>query len=167
MHYWRERRDDHSVNIGVCWQGDKRSAIDAGRSFPIPHFERISRINGIRLISLQKNEGAEQLQNMPTGMRVEILEDSFDEGDDAFIDTAAIMECMRLVITSDTAIAHLAGALGRPTWLALRHIPDWRWLLNQVGSPWCPTMQLFRQTAPGDWQTVFAAMESELKKLQS
>jgi TPR repeat/Tetratricopeptide repeat len=165
MNYWRQRLDDRLVNIGVCWQGDKRSASDTGRSFPIRYLERIAQMSGIRLISLQKNEGLEQLRNLPPGMHVEILEDGFDEGYDAFIDTAAIMECVHLIIASDTAIAHLAGALGRPTWLALRHIPNWRWLLNQMRSPWYPTMHLFRQNSPGDWQTVFAAMENELKKL--
>jgi hypothetical protein len=157
--------DDRLVNIGICWQGDKRSAIDTGRSFPVRWLERIARIGGLRLISLQKNDGIEQLQNLPPGMHVEVLDDGVDDGRDAFIDTAAIMERLHLIITSDTAIAHLAGALGRPTWLALRHIPDWRWRLGQVHCPWYPTMHLFRQNSPGNWRTVFGAMETELKKL--
>jgi ADP-heptose:LPS heptosyltransferase len=96
-------------------------------------------------------------------MKVETLGDDFDGGPDAFIDTAAVMECLDLVITADTAAAHLAGALGRPTWVALKHMPDWRWLLDRADSPWYPTIRLFRQPKPGDWTSVFAAMEAELR----
>jgi ADP-heptose:LPS heptosyltransferase len=117
---------------------------------------------GVRLISLQKNNGVEQLENLPAGMRVETLGDDFDSGLDAFIDTAAAMECVDLIITADTAIAHLAGALARPTWVALKHVPDWRWLLDRSDSPWYPTMKLFRQPSPGDWPSVFADIEAEL-----
>jgi hypothetical protein len=71
---------------------------------------------------------------------------------------------MELIITSDTSVAHLAGALGRPTWLALKHVPDWRWLLGRDDSPWYPTMRLFRQTKPKDWDGVFARIHAELVK---
>ena len=96
------------------------------------------------------------------GFGVETLGADFDIPPDAFIDTAAVMENLDLVITSDTAIAHLAGALGRPVWVALKHVPDWRWLLERSDNPWYPTMRLFRQPAPNDWSGVFAAMESQL-----
>ena len=115
------------------------------------------------MISLQKNDGVEQLRSLPAEMQLEVPE-GIDEGQDAFIDTAAIMENLDLIITSDTAIAHLAGALARPTWLALRHVPEWRWLLKEPRNAWYPTMHLFRQEFPGDWQGVFASMECELKK---
>jgi ADP-heptose:LPS heptosyltransferase len=72
------------------------------------------------------------------------------------------MENVDLVITSDTAIAHLAGALGRPTWVALKHVPDWRWGLDRSDSPWYPTIRLFRQATPDDWSGVFAEMASNL-----
>lgn len=163
--YWHKGFDDGLINIGVCWQGNKQSAIDAGRSFPVECLEQIAQIRGVRLISLQKNDGIEQLRSLRTSMQINVLADGFDEGQDSFIDTAAIMEHLQLVITSDTAIAHLAGALGRPTWVALRHVPDWRWLLDDVRCPWYPTMHLFRQSFPGNWQSVFAAMQAELKKL--
>ena len=77
--------------------------------------------------------------------------DEFDGGPDAFVDTAAVMSHLDLIITSDTSIAHLAGALGRPTWVALKYVPDWRWLLDRDDSPWYPTMRLFRQERDGDW----------------
>ena len=97
-------------------------------------------------------------------MRVEALGEDFDAGPDAFVDTAAVMESLDLVVTLDSAIAHLAGALGRPAWLALQFVPDWRWQLDRSDSPWYPTMRLFRQKARGDWQSVFTAMEEALRK---
>src|SRR5205823_3430382 len=126
------------------------------------HFERIAKLPGVRLISLQKNAGAEQLRDLPAGMNVQTLGNPLDPGPDALVDTAAIMENLDLVITSDTAVAHLAGALGRPVWVALNFVPDWRWLLDRTDSPWYPTMRLFRQTERGNWQSVFAAMEAQL-----
>jgi hypothetical protein len=99
---------------------------------------------------------------------IEALGEDFDAGPDAFLDAAAVMMCLDLVICSDTSIAHLAGALGVKTWVALRCIPDWRWMLKRPDSPWYPTLQLFRQTARGEWGTVFdeirLAVIAELKK---
>jgi hypothetical protein len=161
---WRERIGSEGFKIGICWQGAK---IDPLRSFPLRHFEQLAKLPNVRLISLQKNDGVEQLFDLPAGMKVEILGENFDTGSNAFIDTAAAMECLDLVITPDTSIAHLAGALGRPTWAALKHVPDWRWLLDRSDSPWYPTMKLFRQAAPGDWASVFAAMVSELAEQTS
>ena len=95
-------------------------------------------------------------------MRVETLGDDFDAGPDAFLDAAAAMRCCDLVITSDTAIAHLAGALGVKTWVALRQVPDWRWMMDRADSPWYPTLRLFRQPSHDDWRGVFAQMEQSL-----
>ncbi len=159
---WRARIGSEGFRIGICWQGNKQAEVDAGRSFPLRHFENLAKIPNVRLISLQKNDGVEQLADLPPGMTVETLGDDFDAGPDAFVDTAAAMECLDLVITSDTAVAHLAGALGRPAWIALKYVPDWRWLLDRRDSPWYPTMRLFRQQAPGDWHSIFAAIETEL-----
>jgi ADP-heptose:LPS heptosyltransferase len=118
----------------------------------------------VRLISLQKEFGVEQLEELPAGLTVETLGE-FDDGPDAFIDTAAVMESLDLIVTSDTSIAHLAGALGRPTWVALKNVPDWRWLLDRDDSPWYPTLRLFRQETSGDWTSVLANMERELRSL--
>jgi ADP-heptose:LPS heptosyltransferase len=85
----------------------------------------------------------------------------------AFVDTAAVMANLDLVITSDTALAHLAGALGVRVWVALQHVADWRWLVDREDSPWYPTMRLFRQSQPGDWQGVFARIAGELQALSS
>jgi ADP-heptose:LPS heptosyltransferase len=86
----------------------------------------------------------------------------FDEGADAFLDTAAIMQNCDLVITADTAPAHLAGALGIPCWVALKFVPEWRWFLERSDTPWYPHTRLFRQKQPGEWRSVFADMEAEL-----
>ncbi len=161
---WKSKIGAHGFKIGICWQGEKSGAIDVGRSFPLAHFEPLSKLPGVRLISLQKNAGVEQLGDLPPGMIVETLGDAFDAGPDAFLDSAAVMENFDLVITSDTAIAHLAGALGRPVWAALKYVPDWRWLLDRDDSPWYRTMRLFRQKSPGAWRDVFLEMERELAK---
>jgi hypothetical protein len=152
------------LTIGICWQGSVRR-FDRGRSFSIEEFSGISKLSGVHLISLHKGAGESQLDALPEGMAVETLGPDFDTGSDAFLDTAAVMACCDLVITSDTAIAHLAGALGRPVWVALRHVPDWRWLLDRPDSPWYPTMRLFRQTEDGNWRGVFSAIESALKQM--
>ncbi len=159
---WSERLGSEGFRIGICWQGNKASDADAGRSIPLRCFAGLAGIPGVRLISLQKNDGIEQLNDLPSGLTVEVPGEDFDAGPDAFVDTAAVMENLDLVVTCDTAVAHLAAALGRPTWVALKHVPDWRWLLDRSDSPWYPTVTLFRQKQPGDWSAVFAAMEAAL-----
>jgi tetratricopeptide (TPR) repeat protein len=164
---WKARMGMHGFRIGISWQGAVGGEIDIGRSFPVSHFETLAAIPRLRLISLQKNAGLEQLRDLPAGMNVETLGDELDPGTEAFFDTAAVMESLDLVITSDTAIAHLAGALGRPVWVALSHVPDWRWLLDRDSSPWYPTMKLFRQPRRNDWAGAFAAMKTSLLALFS
>jgi ADP-heptose:LPS heptosyltransferase len=90
------------------------------------------------------------------------LGDDFDAGDSAFLDTAAVMKCVDLVIICDTSIAHLGGALGCPTWVLIKEVADWRWLLNRADTAWCPTMRLFRRSQRGDWETVFEEVSREL-----
>ncbi len=158
---WRERIGARGFRVGIAWQGS-RNRIDVGRSVPLEMFGRLASIPGIRLISLQKGEG---LSQGPKDLAVEALGDDFDAGTQAFLDSAAVMTQLDLIITCDTALAHLAGALGRPTWVALKHVPDWRWLLDRTDSPWYPSMRLFRQSRRGDWDGVFAAMQKALAPL--
>lgn len=162
---WKDKIGPQGFKVGICWQGEKSGVVDIGRSFQLTQFESLSKIPGVRLISLQKNAGVEQLRELPAGMKVETLGDDFDAGPDAFLDTAAAMESLDLVIASDTAIAHLAGALGRPVWVALKFVPDWRWLLDRTDSPWYPSMRLFRQASQGDWPGVFSEIAQELATL--
>jgi Tfp pilus assembly protein PilF len=158
---FRQKIGSGGFKIGIGWQGDPRTPIDKGRSFPVRALERIAALPGVRLISLQKFDGTEQLANLPPTMRVERLDDGFD-ADGAFRDTAAVMENLDLVITSDSALVHLAGALGRPAWLALQKVPEWRWMLERTDSPWYPSVRLFRQREAGDWDGLFAEMAAEL-----
>jgi tetratricopeptide (TPR) repeat protein len=167
IRHWRDRIGSEGFRIGICWQGAVGGEVDIGRSFPVRHFAPLAEIPGTRLISLQKNAGVEQLHDLPAGMTVEAFGDALDPGPQAFVDTAAAMENLDLVITSDTAVAHLAGALGRRTWLALNYVPDWRWLLDRDESPWYPTMKLFRQPRRNDWAGVFAAIRTSLLELLS
>jgi Tfp pilus assembly protein PilF len=157
---WKSRLGGHGFRIGIAWQGKEEMRGLEGKSFPVAALERIASLSNVRLISLQKGQGAEQLDCLPAGMTVETYD--FDEGPDAFLDSAAMIEACDLVITADTAPAHLAGALGVPTWIALKHVPDWRWFLASDDSPWYPSARLFRQTATGNWGSVFAAMATQL-----
>ena len=157
---WRERIGVSGLKIGICWQGTL--STDKGRSAPLRQFHCIAAIPGVRLISLQKINGLDQLANLPEGMRVEMLGEDFENGPDVFADTAAVMAHLDLVITTDTSIAHLAGALGRPVWVALKHSANWRWLLDRSDSPWYPTARLYRQSVRMEWDAVFERMAADL-----
>jgi hypothetical protein len=160
---WRQRLGGNGLKVGIAWQGNPNRHEDKGRSISLRQFLPLMEVPGIRLISLQKNDGLDQPSAVPE-LRLESLGQDFDAGPGAFVDTAAVMESLDLVITSDTAVAHLAGALGRPVWVALRAVPDWRWMLERSDSPWYPTMRLFRQATRDDWKPVFADMARELAK---
>ena len=150
------------INIGICWQGNPARKIDARRSIPLAAFAPLARVADVRLISLQKTHGLDQLRDLPDSMQVIVPGDGFDDGPDAFLDTAPLVQGLDLVVTSDTAVAHLAGALGRPVWLGLQWMPEWRWMLERTSSPWYPTMRLFRQPTRGDWSGVFNLMAEAL-----
>lgn len=158
---WRSHIGARGFKIGIAWQG---SALASQRSFPLAlAVDRLKRVPGIRLISLQKHNGLEQLEGVPVGT-VETLGEDFDPGPDAFLDTAAAMSCCDLFITPDTSVAHLAGALGIPTWLALPFVSDWRWLEDRADTPWYPKTRLFRQQAPGNWASIFDDMSNQLEQ---
>jgi tetratricopeptide (TPR) repeat protein len=163
---WRDRLGSQGFKVGICWQGKPDYKDEPGRSVPLSCFRPLASIPGVRLISLQKHHGLDQLENLPSDMRVETFGQDFDESSDAFVDTAAMMASLDLVITSDTSVAHLAGALGRPVWVALQHVPHWLWMLDRRDSPWYPTMTLYRQEVRDDWATVFRAIADDLAKLQ-
>ncbi|HEX4637306.1 MAG TPA: tetratricopeptide repeat protein [Rhizomicrobium sp.] len=158
--HWNEKLGAHGFRIGIAWQGNQTVPGSEGKSFPVRALEGISKLPGVRLIRLQKNTGSEQLDHLPAGMTVESY--GFDEGPDAFLDSAAIMKNCDLVISADSAPAHLAGALGIEAWVALKQVPDWRWFLDRNDSPWYPSLRLFRQPATGDWASVFRTMEAEI-----
>lgn len=159
---WAAHVGDEGFRIGIVWKGNPSRVIDGGRSVPLACFAPLARLPGVRLISLQKRYGLEQLQQLPAGMRVETLPEDFDEGPDAFADSAALVQHLDLVVSSDTSMAHLAGALGRPVFLALKFVPEWRWFLGREDTPWYPGHRLFRQPVLDDWDSAFEAMAAAL-----
>ena len=162
---WSRKIRSDGFKVGITWQGNPEQRIDVGRSIPLKYFEPLSQIEGIRLINLQKYHGLEQMEQISFRDMIESPGTQFDEGSDAFVDSIAIIKSLDLVITSDTSIAHLAGALGCPVWLGLKHVPDWRWQLHRDDSPWYPSMRLFRQKRPGDWSSVLYDMSGEIRKV--
>ncbi len=161
---WRERIGGAGTRVGVVWQGNPRYGQDHRRSVPLRHFAPLAALPGVRLFSLQAVHGLDQLGSLPAGMVVEQLGEGITANPDGVSEIAAAMAALDLVVSSDTAMAHLAGALGRPVWVALNDEPDWRWLFERPDSPWYPTMRLFRQKAPGDWDGVFARIAAALKE---
>jgi tetratricopeptide (TPR) repeat protein len=162
---WAARIGAHGFKIGISWQGNPNPEADIGRSVPLAAFASLAALPNVRLISLQKGAGTEQLADLPQGMAVETLGEDFDAGPDAFVDTAAAMVHLDLVVTCDTSIAHLAGALGAPAWVVLKRVAEWRWLRDRADSPWYPTMQLFRQRERGDWNELFERVAAALEPL--
>jgi Tfp pilus assembly protein PilF len=163
--HWKARLDAMGgFKVGINWQGNPNSPHEPGRSMPLAHFQHLAR-EGVSLISLQKGFGVEQIPAANKRFRVVEFGAELDERNGPFMDTAAVMQNLELVVTSDTVTAHLAGALGVPVWVALAHDTDWRWMLAREDSPWYPSMRLFRQSQPGQWSDVFERIGAELKKL--
>ena len=156
---WALRLGARGFKIGLCWRGSQDWRADPNRSLRLSCFDPLAAVPGVRLISLQVDEGDESA-TVPWLERLEAL----DAGADAFIDTAAVMANLDLVVTCDTSIAHLAGALGRPTAVLLRTVPEWRWMLGRADSPWYPTMQIFRQSQPGAWQAPVEQLVAAVRK---
>lgn len=158
---WSARIGANGFRIGVCWRGN--ASINLKRSIPLSAFGAVAAIEGVRLISLVKDQAPIDIVTPNGPFTIECLGADFDTGPDSFIDCAAAMAGLDLIITSDTAIAHLAGALGRAVFVALKHAPDWRWLLERADSPWYPTMRLFRQPSRDAWAPVFDAIAAEVE----
>jgi hypothetical protein len=163
VEHWRERLADiRGLRVGIAWQGNSQFAWDQWRSMALAEFEPLSQVDGVRLVSLQKGDDRDATRASAARLGVIDLGDDLDREAGAFMDTAAIIGHLDLVVTSDSATAHLAGALGAPVWVALPRAPEWRWMLERTDTPWYPTMRLFRQKALGDWQTPFRQMAAEL-----
>ncbi|MCP4382710.1 MAG: tetratricopeptide repeat protein [Hyphomicrobiales bacterium] len=161
---WRDRIGGDGFRIGICWSGDPDHQADRGRSIPLTAFAPLAAIPGVRLISLQAINGLDQLADLPSDMSVETLGDDIADNPDGLAEIAAVTAALDLVISADTAVAHLAGALGRPTWTGIRFQPEWRWPEGKSEPPWYPTMWLFRQPAIGDWAGVINDMSTYLSK---
>ncbi|HTV48209.1 MAG TPA: tetratricopeptide repeat protein [Phycisphaerae bacterium] len=149
---WQDRVNEHSpgLKVGLVWAGNSTHKNDRNRSMKLSSLALLGQVSGVHFFSLQKGEAAAQARTPPAGLE---LVDWTDELKD-FADTAALIANLDLVITVDTAVAHLAGAMGKRVWTLLPFIPDWRWMLGREDSPWYPTMRLFRQGIRGDWDGV-------------
>jgi tetratricopeptide (TPR) repeat protein len=154
----RVQREGIRLRAGLVWTGRTKAKRERGRSCSLDLFSALARFDEVTFYSLQKGEGAEQAKTPPKDMKlIDYTEEIHD-----FSDTAAFIENLDLVISIDTAVSHLAGALGKPVWTLLPFVPDWRWMLNRDDSPWYPTMRLFRQPSPGDWEAVVKNIAWEL-----
>jgi tetratricopeptide (TPR) repeat protein len=160
---WRQRLQSvEGFRIGVNWHGRENHEVARRRDIPLDLVASLAKVPGVKLISLQKGIGQQELDAAPNRWPILSLGE-FDTEHGAFMDTAAVMMDLDMVISSDTAVPHIAGALGVPVWVALPFVPDWRWLLDRSDSPWYPTMRLFRQTKLGDWQGPFEEIKAALR----
>jgi hypothetical protein len=160
--FWRTKICRHGFRVGIVWAGRPEHENDHHRSCALEYFMPLAQMEGIRLYGLQKGESARKVKKMPDGRVVENLGQDFEN----FADTAGAVANLDLVISVDTAVAHLAGAMGKPVWLLLPFAPDWRWLTDREDSPWYPTMRLFRQKSRGNWTEVFQRLTAELAKIR-
>lgn len=166
--YWRrELQAMPGFKIGIAWQGNPQYKGDRQRSIPLAQFLPLARLEGVCLVSLQKGPGTEQIAQLADRLPVVDLGKRLDEESGPFMDSAALCKVLDLVIAPDSAILHLAGALGVPVWAAITFAPHWPWLLGREDSPWYQTMRLFRQRERGDWGEVFRRMARELKPLMA
>ena len=154
----RLQHDGSPLKIGLIWSG---GGLPLKKSASLDMFSPLGKLKDVTFYSLQKGPPAEQAKNSPEGM---IFVDYTDELHD-FSDTAAFIENLDLVISVDTAVAHLSGALGKPVWTLLPFVPDWRWLLDREDSPWYPSMKLFRQPSLEDWKSVIDKVLDNLRRL--
>jgi tetratricopeptide (TPR) repeat protein/glycosyltransferase involved in cell wall biosynthesis len=147
------------AKVGIVWTGSPTHPYNYKRTCPLPEWEPLLRTPGVAFYSLQKGPQVEDLAQLPDSVQVQDLSEQLPD----FAETAAAIAQLDLVITIDTSVAHLAGALGKPVWLLLDTCPDWRWLLDRDDSPWYPTMRLFRQATTGDWVEVIERVQVALQ----
>jgi tetratricopeptide (TPR) repeat protein len=160
---WRKRiaPDPEKLKVGLVWAGNLHPIHNRKRTMPLSVLAPLGNAAGVSFYSLQKGPADQEAKTPPAGMK---LIDWSGELND-FADTAALIAALDRVITIDTSVAHLAGTLGKPTWVLLPFVADWRWLTDRENSPWYPTMRLFRQTRLGDWLGPVARVAEELERL--
>ena len=160
---WRGRLSVPRFRVGIVWGGRPTGPNEVlslqYRSCGLEHFAALADVDGVALYGLQKGPPAAQVDELSDQIIVGNLGEHFDD----FADTAAAVENLDLVISIDTSVAHLAGAMGKPVWVLLKSDADWRWLLEREDSPWYPTMRLFRQRRRGDWNKVLSRVAGELR----
>ena len=170
---WKKKLGNTDIfKVGICWQGNSNystpflRAVVAAKSLPLEKLQPLSTIPNVKLYCLQKETGIDQLNHLSSNFPITIFDEDFDQSKGRFMDTAAVMKNLDLVITIDTSICHLAGAIGVPVWVMLPEPPDWRWMLKRSDTPWYPSiMRLYRQQRSGDWNTVIETILRDLEKL--
>jgi len=155
-------QQDTSFKVGICWHG--AATHGQVKFMPLNKLAQLTSINGTSFYSLQQLTGLDQLKTLPNRSALHEFGPTFDKTHGSFMDTAAVMKNLDLVITADTSIAHLAGALGIQTWVILPFPAEWRWLINRADSPWYPTVRLFRQKKANKWQPVLEELASALQE---
>ena len=150
------------IKVGLCWQGNPHAAIDCGRSLVIESLEPLMDLHPLEFISLQGKDGLEGIETcFERHKNFNFLPD-LDSGMRAYAESVVLIDGVDLVITTDTAIAHLVGAMGKPCWVLLQKYPEWRWGLTSDITPWYPSMRLFRQEIAGDWTTLVSQVKEAL-----
>ena len=158
---WGSRIENNaSFRVGISWAGSTLHHNDRNRSIALERFTDLFEVKGVQFFSLQKGSHSEQIATLPAAKR--IIDLTADLSD--FEQTAALIQNLDLVITVDTAVAHLAGTLGKPVWVMLPFAPDWCWMLQRPDTPWYPSMRLFRQTSRGNWPEVLTAVRKSLEE---
>lgn len=158
---WSGRLAGSNFRVGLVWGGNPHNPHEAVRTVPLNALAPVFSLSGVAFYSLQRGPQAQELHRAHRHLPISPLDGRLGD----FASTAAVIACMDLVITSDTAVAHLAGALGKPVWILLAWQSDWRWLEQREDSPWYPTARLFRQPRPGDWPAVTDRVRNELAAL--
>jgi ADP-heptose:LPS heptosyltransferase len=151
------------LRVGLAWAGNPRYKTDHLRSMQLLQLLRLLRTPGVTWISLQKGPPAQQLTALPD----DVFLWNGSSRDRDLAETAALVATLDLVITTDTCVAHLAGAMAKPVWILLPYLSDWRWMQQTEATPWYPTARLLRQPAPGDWQAVVDRAVAKLKRLRA
>jgi len=174
INYWKQKlSSDTNYKIGICWDANRYphkktgQLIKTKRSMPLHYFYPLRNMKGVSLYSLQQVNGMDQLDYAPGDFKVCVFDSNFDKKHGSFMDTAAVMKNLDLVITVDTSVAHLAGALGVPVWVVLPYVPDWRWLLGTSTTYLYPTMKFFRQKKLGSWESAMEGVYKELNEILS
>jgi len=194
VNYWKKRLNNNDFKIGICWCAGPLSpgvVRELERDIPLNLLGRLANIDGVRVYSFQDGKtpireskfenmkasgkySQEELKKLAYNVisddneKIYVFDEkTFDGEHGAFMDTAAAMHCMDLIVSVDTAIPNLAGAMHLPTWILLAHVADWRWMTERTDSPWQPTGLLFRQETEGDWEPVIDKVVEEVKKLKN
>lgn len=165
--HWGKKMPKDTISVGLCWQAKPGIFLEqqprTKRSVPLKQLAPFAKIEGIRFYSLQQQHGTEQLNNLPEEFVVHEFDPNFDNTNGRFMDTAAVIKNLDLIISVDTSIVHLAGALGANVWVLIPHSAEWRWMINRDDTPWYPGMRLFRQPKPGDWNSVIKIVHENLE----